>query len=150
MKTVDQWANEFIKSGKKAVLVALKSTMEDQLDKIGFRAGRTFHTSGLTKSDGKFGDRTGFRYGGKKNTSGRLRIRTGDLKRSIEARGGKRDNSIREFMVKRGVVTANIGSELEYASIHEFGNFPFLIPARDKEQSKFYSRFDKHWQKAKI
>ena len=153
MKTPEQWAKEFVKAGSRAVTNTLEKTMEKQLEAIGVRAGRSFHVTGTTGT-GKKGKRTGFKFT-KKNLSGHLRIRTGDLYRSIIARGGRNSDSIRKVTTKRFIVTGEIGTTVEnngfsYPYFHEFGRFPFLTPARNAEQSRFYSRFNKEWRKVKL
>lgn len=152
------WSEEFKKAGKTVVLETLKKAMADQLNAIGKTAGKTFHTqgarSGRLKANSNRKGRSRISYKSK-NTTGRLRIGTGDLKRSIEARGGRRDDSIRNLVIKYDKVMGEIGtntkseSGFDYPQFHEFGRFPFLRPARLREQPNFYKRFMKHWNKVK-
>jgi hypothetical protein len=90
------------------------------------------------------------------NNSGRLRIKTGDLKRSLEKRGGKGDGAIRQLTIKKQMVRGEIGTSVasddgfSYPYFHEYGRFPFLMPSILQEQSSFKRRFDKHWKKVKL
>ena len=138
------WSSDFVRSSKSALIDALKKSMQEQMDAVGKRAGRTFHTTGAGKNT-----KGGFKYSGK-NASGRLRVRSGDLKRAVENRGGKDSNAIREIIIRNNTVTGLIGVDLAYAEIHEYGRFPFLTPSIYKEQPNYYKRFDKYWGKSKI
>lgn len=74
---------------------------------------------------------------------GKLTSRTGTLRRSLGPTFGVDRSGLRQGFIE-------VGSELVYAPVHEFGNAthpprPFLSPALDDSISSFRGIFLKHW-----